>query len=156
MNWLNIIYIIISIVAALVSVFVTLLAFRKSWKDRKKADAAVEEAKAEAEAAKTEAEKAAAEKALAEAEAAREKANRDLLEHAKNFIADAEAAYEGFDKVMRAQNSTAAGMKKETVFTKLQAYALQNGYEFNATEWSDKIDKLVEFTKTVNTTKKPY
>lgn len=143
MNWLNILYMLISIVATLVTVGVpSFIAIRKALKDRK-------EARAAADAAKTEAEKAAAEKAKAEAEA-------DLLNNAKNFIAAAEVAFDGFDKMMKAQNSSAGAMKKDNVFTKLQAYALQNGYDFDATEWSEKIDKLVEFTKSVNTKKSPY
>lgn len=79
-----------------------------------------------------------------------EKANADLLATAKSFIASAEVAFDGFDKMMKAQGSSAGAMKKDTVFTKLQAYALQNGYEFDADEWSKKIDELVAFTKNVN------
>lgn len=89
----------------------------------------------------------------AKTDAAKEKANADLLATAKNFIAAAEVAFDGFDKMMKAQNGSAGAMKKDTVFTKLQAYALQNGYDFNADEWSQKIDELVAFTKSVNTKK---
>ncbi|MBR5845498.1 MAG: hypothetical protein IKY65_04485 [Rikenellaceae bacterium] len=89
----------------------------------------------------------------AETEAAKEKANADLLASAKNFIVAAEVAFEGFDKMMKAQNGTAGPMKKDTVFSKLQAYALQNGYTFDAEEWSAKIDELVAFTKSVNAKK---
>lgn len=80
----------------------------------------------------------------------KEKANADLLATAKNFISAAEVAFDGFDKMMKAQGSSAGAMKKDTVFTKLQAYALQNGYDFDASEWSAKIDELVAFTKSVN------
>lgn len=83
----------------------------------------------------------------------KEKANADLLATAKNFISAAEVAFEGFDKMMKAQGGSAGAMKKDTVFTKLQAYALQNGYDFDATEWSEKIDELVKFTKNVNAKK---
>ena len=86
----------------------------------------------------------------AKTEAAKEKANADLLATAKSFISAAEVAFEGFDKMMKAQNSSAGAMKKDTVFTKLQAYALQNGYTFDADEWSQKIDDLVAYTKNVN------
>lgn len=89
----------------------------------------------------------------AETEAAKERANADLLASAKNFIAAAEVAFEGFDKMMKQQNGSAGPMKKDTVFTKLQAYALQNGYEFDADAWSTKIDELVAFTKSVNAKK---
>lgn len=141
MNWLNIIYMIISIVATLVTVGVpAYIAIRKALKERKAAREA-------AEIARTEAEKA-------EAEAAIERANADLLNNAKNFIAAAEVAFDGYDKMMKAQGKSAGAMKKDSVFTKLQAYALQNKYPFDAEEWSAKIDRLVEFTKSVNSVKR--
>lgn len=86
----------------------------------------------------------------ASTEAQREKANADLVATAKQFIASAEITFDGFDRMMKSQNSSAGAMKKDTVFSKLQAYALQNGYEFDTTEWSEKIDELVKFTKDVN------
>lgn len=86
----------------------------------------------------------------AKTEAAKEKADADLLTTAKGFISAAEVAFEGFDKMMKAQNSSAGAMKKDTVFTKLQAYALQNGYSFDADVWNQKIDELVAYTKSVN------
>lgn len=86
----------------------------------------------------------------AETDAEFEKASADLLEYAKQLINTAEDAYSGFDKVMKTQNSTAGGMKKESVLSKLQVYALQKGYAFDTLEWSDKIDELVKFTKNVN------
>lgn len=89
----------------------------------------------------------------AQTDAEKEKANADLLATAKNFITAAEVAFDGFDKMMKAQGSSAGSMKKDNVFTKLQAYALQNGYEFDADEWSATIDKLVEFAKSVNAKK---
>jgi hypothetical protein len=121
MEIVKIILAIISIVLTLVST-PTFIAFKKAVKARKNA----------------------------ETEAAKEKANADLLETAKGFIAAAEVAFDGFDKMMKSQGSSAGAMKKDNVFSKLQAYALQNGYEFNADEWSDKIDELVKFTKNVN------
>lgn len=141
MELINIIYTAIMALSLFVGVVTSVISIKKSVTARKNAVA-------EAEAAKTDAEKAAA-------EAARERAEADLLANAKNFIKAAEVAFEGFDKMMKAQNSSAGAMKKDTVFTKLQAYALQNGYAFDADEWSKKIDELVEFTKSVNT-KKPY
>lgn len=125
MNMLNIVYLLITIVSALASCGASIFAIRKAWHKRK----------------------------TAETDAEREKANADLLATAKNFITAAEVAFDGFDKMMKAQNSSAGAMKKDTVFTKLQAYALQNGYEFDADEWSNKIDELVAFTKSVNTKK---
>lgn len=86
----------------------------------------------------------------AKTDAAKEKANADLLATAKGFISAAEVAFEGFDKTMKAQGSSAGAMKKDTVFNKLQAYALQNGYAFDVDEWSQKIDDLVAYAKSVN------
>lgn len=89
----------------------------------------------------------------AKTEAEREKAYTDMLAMAQSFIASAEVAFKGFDTVMKQQNSSAGAMKKENVSTKLQAYALSKGYEFDADFWSSKIDELVKFTKEVNTRK---
>ena len=126
MDWFNFITALISAIVTLVTVGIpAAIALVNALKKRK--------------AAHTEAEKA--------------KATADLLATAKNFIAAAEVAFDGFDKMMKAQNGSAGAMKKDNVFTKLQAYALQNGYEFNADEWSDKIDELVKFTKAVNAKK---
>lgn len=80
----------------------------------------------------------------------KEKAYNDMLATAQSFIVSVEAAYKGFDAVMKSQGSSAGSMKKETVETKLQAYALSKGYEFDAEYWSKKIDELVKFTKEVN------
>lgn len=119
-----------------VPLFVKLRTYTKSYRIAK---TAVDEAKTAAE--------------LATAEAAKEKAKADLLSTAKDFIVAAEVAFDGFDKMMKAQNGSAGAMKKDTVFNKLQAYALQNGYDFDADEWSATIDELVKFTKAVNAKK---
>ena len=126
MNWLNILKVLVAVVVFVIGTLVpALVALKKAWDARR----------------------------TAETEAAKEKANADLLATAKSFISAAEVAFDGFDKMMKAQGSSAGAMKKDTVFTKLQAYALQNGYEFNADEWSEKIDELVKFTKAVNAKK---
>ena len=83
--------------------------------------------------------------------AEKEQAHNDMLAVVNGFIADAETAFKGFDALMRSQQNTTAGaMKKDTVITKLQAYALSHGYEFDAEFWSAKIDEIVAFTKKVN------
>ena len=89
----------------------------------------------------------------AETEAAKEKANADLLVHAQGFIQAAESSFESFNKLLKTQGSSAGPMKKENVLTKLQAYALQQGYEFDAEAWSAKIDEIVAFTREVNAKK---
>ena len=77
----------------------------------------------------------------------------DLLAMAQNFVETAEKTFAGFDITMKAQGSSAGAMKKDTVFNKLQAYALQNGYEFDAEYWDAKIDEIVAFTREVNVKK---
>lgn len=89
----------------------------------------------------------------AETEAAKEKANADLLAHAQEFIQGAENSFESFNKLLKSQGSSAGPMKKENVLTKLQAYALQQGYEFDAEAWSATIDQIVAFTREVNAKK---
>ena len=86
----------------------------------------------------------------AKTEAEAQKAYNDMLTTAQSLIGAAEVAFDGFDKVMKAQGSSAAAMKKDNVLSKLQAYALSNGYEFDAVYWSDKIDEIVKFTREVN------
>lgn len=137
---ITIIKAVLIILAAALSTGVPLFVkLRTSAKSYRIAKTAVDEAKTAAE--------------LATAEAAKEKAKADLLATAKSFISAAEVAFEGFDRMMKAQGQSAGAMKKDTVFNKLQAYALQNGYEFDADEWSAKIDELVKFTKAVNAKK---
>ena len=92
-------------------------------------------------------------RANAQTVAEKEKATNDKLAMAQSFVVGAEKAFEGFDKVMKAQGSSAGAMKKDTVFTKLQAYALQSGYEFNSEYWDEQIDKIVAFTREVNAKK---
>lgn len=123
MTWLNIVYIILGILATLVSTVLPLIfKFVKAIK-------AVKEAKTEAEA---------------------EKAYNDMLAQAQSLIQAAETAFEGFDKVMKSQGSSAGAMKKDNVVSKLQAYALSRGYTYDAEFWSTKIDEIVKFTREVN------
>ena len=91
---------------------------------------------------------------VAKDEAEAEKAYNDMLSTAQSLIEAAEGAFEGFDKVMKAQGSSAGKMKKDNVTSKLQAYALSHGYEYNAEYWSTKIDEIVKFTREVNATAK--
>lgn len=105
-------------------------------------------------AALAEAERAQAEAERAQAEAEREKAENDMIETAQDLVEIAEETFAGFDAVMKAQGSSAGAMKKDTVFTKLQTYALQHGYTFDADYWSAKIDEIVAFTRNVNAKEK--
>lgn len=126
MDWLTILQMIIIVATFIIGTLVpTGVALNKAWNARKNA----------------------------ESEAEKEKANADLLSIAKGFITDAEVTYAEFDKLLKQSNGSAGALKKDTVINKLQAYALQNGYEFNVDEWSGKIDELVAFTKSVNAKK---
>lgn len=82
--------------------------------------------------------------------AEKEKATNDMFYHAQTCIEAAEKAYEGFDKVLKSQGDSAGSVKKKSVMTELQAYALQNGYDFDEEFWSQKIDSIVAMTKEVN------
>ena len=98
-----------------------------------------------------------ANKARKEAETAaeKEKAYNDMFATAQELIKNAETAFAGFDAVMKQQqNGSAGAMKKKSVSTDLQAYALAHGYEYDATFWGDKIDEIVAFTREVNAKKK--
>ena len=55
---------------------------------------------------------------------------------------------------MKQQNGSAGAMKKKSVSTDLQSYALAHGYEYDAAFWSAKIDEIVAFTREVNAKKK--
>lgn len=80
----------------------------------------------------------------------KEKAKTDIQKQIYGLICNAEILFKGVDNVLRQQGQTAGELKKENVMTKLQAYALDHGYEFNAEYWSNQIDELVEVTKKVN------
>ena len=113
MTWITIVKAILVCLASVITTGIpAFIALRKAWAARK----------------------------VAETAAAKEKADADLLATAKSFIAAAEVAFDGFDKMLKSQGSSAGAMKKDTVFNKLQAYALQNEYEFDAAEWSERID----------------
>ena len=139
MEWLTLLKNILYVIIVLSTCAPAIVAYVKTRGKRKKAEVALEEAISE--------------KDKAEAEAAKEKADAELMQIARNFIASMETTLDGFDKIMKAQGSSAGLMKKDLVFIKLQAYALQHNYAFDANVWSDIIDDLVGFTKSVNTKK---
>lgn len=99
-----------------------LVAFFTAWKVKRNA--------------KTETEKAKAELALEQA--------------AKGFIAEAENLYSAYDAMAKQRGESAGALKKETVLAKLRTYAIENGITLDVNVWTDKIDELVKFTKTVN------
>lgn len=90
-----------------------------------------------------------AEKAAAEAEA--EKIKNELLGHVNEFIANAETTYKDIDAILKQQGKSGCGAaKKEVVLTKIQAFCLEKGIEYDADFWSAKVDELVALTKNVN------
>lgn len=125
MTWLNVLYLVLGIIATLLSMIPVVIKLIRSIKDYK--------------AAKNEADK--------------ERAFNDMLMQAQSLIQAAEVAFDGFNKVLKEQGSSAGAMKKDNVTTKLQAYALSKGYAFDADFWSAKIDEIVAFTREVNAKK---
>lgn len=87
---------------------------------------------------------------IAKTEAEKEKATIDLITYAQALIEKAEEDFKSFDRAMKNQGSSAGVIKKDNVLTKLQAYSMTKGYEFDLDLWSAKIDELVKFTKEVN------
>lgn len=75
---------------------------------------------------------------------------KEMLDQANKLIESAEVFYDAFDKVLKTQNESAGPYKKESVMTKLQAYALKAGITFDSNYWSEKIDEIVALTKKVN------
>lgn len=86
----------------------------------------------------------------ANTEAEKEKAYNDLKAQAQMFIEQAEQNYKDLNRMLKAQGSSAGGVKKESVITKLQSYALTKGYAFDVEFWNEEIDEIVNFTKEVN------
>lgn len=130
---------IITIIPPTVATIGSIIAAIASWNAKRKA-------KKEAEVAKTEAEKAKAEADIAAA-------NLELEQAAKEFIAQAEKMYSSVDAILKAKGESAGALKKETVLAKLRTYAIEKGFNLDVVEWTDKIDELVKFTKSVNAKK---
>ena len=89
-------------------------------------------------------------RAKAKTAAAKAAAEADMKAQAETLIAAAEVAYKKVDGILKAQGSSAGAAKKESVLTKLQAYAIDKKYEFDAAAWGEKIDAIVALTKQVN------
>lgn len=89
-------------------------------------------------------------KKSAKSDAEKEAAMNDLMEIVTTLIKQAEATYKDVDAILKSENKSAGPVKKDAVLTKLQAYALQKGYDFDLDAWSTKIDDIVAMTKQVN------
>lgn len=83
-------------------------------------------------------------------EAEKEAAKNDMMTVVHSLIESAEQLYFNIDAVLKQQNSSCGAMKKESVMAKLQAYAIEKGYTFDADFWSAQIDNIVSLTKKVN------
>lgn len=86
----------------------------------------------------------------AETKAEKEAATNDMLNQLNILIESMESTYKDIDAVMKERGSSMGPVKKDGVLTKLQAYAISKGYEFDADFWSAKNDEVVKLTKAVN------
>lgn len=87
----------------------------------------------------------------AKTEAEKEAATNDMLAYVNTLIESAEETYKQVDQLMKNNRLGSMGaVKKDGVMTKLQAYAIENGYPFSADYWANKIDEIVSLTKKVN------
>lgn len=89
-----------------------------------------------------------AERAKLEAESAQSIV--DMTNILDELIENAETLYGDVAAQLKSSGKTAGAVKKDSVMSKLQAYALSKGYDFDETYWSNAIDTKVEFTKKVN------
>lgn len=82
--------------------------------------------------------------------AEQEIAINDLTQKLNEFVQLTEEAYNGVNSALKSQGQTAGALKKESVMAKLQAYAINKGYEFDVEYWSKAVDDIVSMTKNVN------
>ena len=120
---MNLTYIIISIIATLITTIIpSVIALCKAVKDKKNA----------------------------KTESAAEKAQNAINAEIKRLIANAEVAYGAIDKVLKAQGQSAGAMKKSIVVNDLKAFCLENGYPWDGAKMDAAIESEVAFTKAVN------
>lgn len=86
----------------------------------------------------------------AKTEAEIEKANNDLREKALELILVAENTYADVNAILKSNGKSAGAMKKQSVMTSMQQYALDKGYAFDGDYWSNKVEEIVAITKQVN------
>lgn len=136
MNFATIMYIIAAVVgfvlAAIPLVGSLIVVIKKKIKLNKQLDATTDEA----ERAKLEAENA--------------QATVDMTNVLGELIQNAEELYADVALQLKTSGKTAGAVKKDSVMSKLQAYALSKGYDFDEQYWSDKVDTTVALTKKVN------
>lgn len=86
----------------------------------------------------------------AKLEAANSAATIDMLNVCNELITTAETLYADVSSLLKKEGKSAGAVKKDSVMSKLQAYAIEHGYTFDAEYWSKKIDEIVDMTKKVN------
>lgn len=86
----------------------------------------------------------------AKLEAANAAATIEMLDVCDTLISKAEELYSDVSTLLKRENKSAGAVKKDSLMSKLQAYALEHGYNFDAEYWDKKIDEKVEMTKKVN------
>lgn len=145
MEWIDIIKYGLALIAAV------LAAFFPSFFSKLKA---VRKATEEATAANAERDEAVAALDAATKQAADAQADLDLTAVMQTEVQAAEKAYQTFDAVAKQNGTTCGSMKREHVLAKLQAYALNKGYNFDAEKWGAAIDAFVAVTKIVNAIKR--
>lgn len=89
----------------------------------------------------------------AKLEAASSAATAEMLGVCDELIANAEVLYSDVSLILKREGKSAGVVKKDSVMSKLQAYALERNYEFDAKYWDSKIDEKVAMTKKVNVSK---
>lgn len=90
-------------------------------------------------------------KKLKEQESKAECAKNDMMTYAETLISNAEQLFKQMDLLLKKNGESAGILKKESVMSKLLAYAISKNYEFDDEFWSNKIDEIVAFTRNVNT-----
>ena len=89
----------------------------------------------------------------AKLKAADSEATADLLQVCNSLIIEAETLYADVANLRKREGKSAGIVKKDSVMSDLQAYALEHGYIFDAEYWDKKVDEIVELTRKVNASK---
>ena len=83
----------------------------------------------------------------AKAETAKNAINAEI----KKLVANAEVAYDAWDKSLKATGAgTAGAMKKSFVMMAIKTFCLENGFAWNEEAIDKAIEAEVAYTKTVN------
>lgn len=85
--------------------------------------------------------------------AADSEATIEMLQVCNSLIDNAETLYADVANLLKREGKSAGIVKKDSVMSKLQAYALEHGHTFDADYWDKKVDEIVELTRKVNVSK---